>query len=44
MSNDIQSKISSVKRDGITDERVLKEIERSGNKYALRSSVSPEGG
>ena len=44
MSNDIQSKISSVKRDGITDERVLKEIERSGNKYALRIEKQRQSG
>lgn len=35
MINDVQSKISSAKRQGLTDEQVLLELERSGNQNAL---------
>ena len=35
MINDVQSKIGSVKRQGLTDEQVLVELQRLGNHYAL---------
>ena len=35
LSADVQSKISSVKRHGFSDEQVLAELERSGNEYAV---------
>ena len=35
LSNDVQGKISSVKRRGLTDERVVEELECSGNQHAL---------
>lgn len=35
MINDVQSKIGAVKRQGLTDEQVLVELQRLGNHYAL---------
>lgn len=35
LSNDVQSEISSIKRQALTDEQVLAALERSGNKCAL---------
>lgn len=35
MINNVQSKIGSAKRQGLTDEQVLAELKRSGNQHAL---------